>query len=133
MAGRRMIVLDTHAWIYFVDDPKRLGKDAKRVLTRADRIGLAAVSLWELALLVEKRRLVLDRELLSWLEAALGDPRLELLPLTPAVVATAHQIRGALDGDPGDRLITATALVENARLVTKDERIAASGLVEVIW
>lgn len=94
---------------------------------------MAAVSLWELTLLVEKKRLVLDRELRPWILDALGDPRIELLALTPVVVATTHQIRGALHGDPGDRIITATALVENATLVTKDAKIAESGLAPVVW
>ncbi len=128
-----MIVLDTHAWIFLADDPKRLGKAARRALAKADRLGLAAVSLWELTLLVEKRRLALDRELLPWMQDALCEPRLELLPLTPAVVATAHQLRGALDGDSGDRLIVATAIVEGAKLVSKDARITQSGVVPVLW
>jgi len=128
-----MIVLDTHAWIFFADDPRRIGKAARRAIAKADRIGVAAVSLWELALLVEKGRLSLDRELLPWMQDALADPRIELLPLTPAVVAAAHQLRGALDGDPGDRIITATALVEGAKLLTKDVRITESGIVPVIW
>ena len=128
-----MIVLDTHAWIFLSDDPKRLGQGARRAMAKADRLGVAAISLWELAVLVEKRRLSLDRDLLPWIQDALGDPRLELLPLTPAVVATAHQLRGALDGDPGDRIIVATAMVEGAKLVSKDARITESGIVPVLW
>jgi PIN domain nuclease of toxin-antitoxin system len=128
-----MIVLDTHAWIFMVDDPKRLGRAARRVIAKADRIGVPAVSMWELALLVEKGRLSLDRDLLEWMRDALGQERVELLPLTPAVVATAHQLRGALDGDPGDRLIVATALVEGVKLVTKDGRITDSGIVPIVW
>ncbi len=116
-----------------VDDPKRLGRAARRVIARADRIGIPAVSMWELALLVEKGRLSLDRDLLEWMRDALGQERVELLPLTPAVVATAHQLRGALDGDPGDRLIVATALVEGVKLVTKDGRITDSGIVPIVW
>lgn len=128
-----MIVLDTHAWIFLADDPKRLGSSARRAIAKTDRLGVAAVSLWELALLVEKRRLVLDRPLLSWIRDALSDPKFELLPLTPTVVVTAHQLRGALDGDPGDRLIAATALVAGAPLATKDARIADSGVVPTVW
>jgi PIN domain nuclease of toxin-antitoxin system len=128
-----VIVLDTHAWIFLTDDHKRLGKKARRAIAKADRIGLAAVSLWELAMLVEKDRLRLDRELLPWMQGALADARMELLPLTPAVVATAHQLRGALAGDPGDRIIAATALVEGAKLVTKDQGITESGVVPVVW
>jgi PIN domain nuclease of toxin-antitoxin system len=96
-------------------------------------LGVAAVSLWEVTLLVERGRLALDRQLLPWLQAALNEARVELLPMTPEIVSTAHQIRGALDGDPGDRLIAATALAEGAKLVTKDERITDSGVVPVIW
>jgi PIN domain nuclease of toxin-antitoxin system len=128
-----MIVLDTHAWIFLADDPKRLGKTSRRTIEKAVRLGIASVSLWELALLVEKKRLALDRELLPWMQSALADPRIEVLALTPAVVATAHQLRGALDGDPGDRIIASTALVEGATLVTKDANIADSGVVPVIW
>ncbi len=128
-----MIVLDTHAWIFLADDPKRLGKAAARSIAKADRLGLSSVSLWEVALLVEKRHLSLDRDLLQWMHDALADPRLELLPLTPAVVAAAHQLRGALGGDPGDRIIAATTLVEGATLVTRDARIAESGVVPVVW
>lgn len=128
-----MIVLDTHAWVFLVDDPKRMGKAARRAIGKADRLGVAAVSLWEVALLVEKRRLSLDRDLLPWIQDALREPKVELLPLTPAVVSTAHQLRGALDGDPGDRLIVATALVEGATLASKDGRITDSGVVTVVW
>jgi PIN domain nuclease of toxin-antitoxin system len=128
-----VIVLDTHAWVFLVDDPKRMGKAARRAIGKADRLGVAAVSLWEVALLVEKRRLSLDRDLLPWIQDALREPKVELLPLTPAVVSTAHQLRGALDGDPGDRLIVATALVEGATLASKDGRITDSGVVTVVW
>lgn len=128
-----MILLDTHAWIFLADDEKRLGAAARRAIVKADRLALADVSLWELATLVEKRRITLDRELLAWMQAALADPRIELLPLTPAVVATAHQLRGALAGDPGDRIIVATALVEGARLATKDQAITDSRIVPVVW
>lgn len=49
------------------------------------------------------------------------------------IFAMAHQLRGALHGDPGDRLIVATALVHGAKLVTRDARISDSGLVPVGW
>jgi PIN domain nuclease of toxin-antitoxin system len=128
-----MILLDTHAWIFLVDDPKRLGRAARRAIAKEDRLGVAAVSMWELALLVEKNRLSLDRELLEWIRDALEQPRVELLPMSAAVVATAHQLRGAFDGGPGDRLIVATAVVEGVKLITKDARISESGVIPVVW
>lgn len=53
--------------------------------------------------------------------------------MTPAVIATEHQLRGALRVDPSDRIIVATALVEGVKLVTKDSRITDSGIVPVVW
>jgi len=128
-----VILLDTHAWIFMVDDPKRLGRGAGRAIGKADRLGVSAISMWELAMLVEKERLSLNRDLSEWIRDALGYPRIELLPLSPAVVATAHQMRGVLDGDPGDRIIVATAMVEGVKLVTKDGRITDSQIVPVVW
>lgn len=86
--------------------------------------------MWELALLVEKERLSLDRELLEWVRDALAVPRVELLAMTPSEVATAHQPRGALAGDPGDRLIVATALVEG--VFTQEARAARVALVDLL-
>jgi PIN domain nuclease of toxin-antitoxin system len=128
-----VILLDTHAWIFMADDPRRLGTRARRAIAKANRIGVSAISMWELAMLVEKGRLSLDRELLQWIRDALSNPRVELVPLAPAVVATAHQLRGVLAGDPGDRIIVATAVVEGAKLVTKDGNITDSEIVPVVW
>ena len=52
-----MIVLDTHAWIFLADDSRKLGRSGRQALARAERIGVAAISLWELTMLVEKKRL----------------------------------------------------------------------------
>jgi PIN domain nuclease of toxin-antitoxin system len=67
------------------------------------------------------------------LEQALSLPKVELLPLTPQIAVKATQLGNDFPGDPADRVIAATSLVESAPLVTKYSAVHASGAVTVIW
>lgn len=120
-----MIVLDTHAWLWWVSDPSRLSRAANRRIRTATQIGISAISCLEVATAVTKRRITLDREVLDWLEQALSLPKVELLPLTPLIAVKATQLGDDFPGDPADRVIAATSIVESAPLVTKDSRVHA--------
>lgn len=128
-----MIVLDTHAWIWWVSDPRQLGKAGRRAIRSSRSIGVAAISCWEVAMLVEKGRIAIDRAVLEWIEQSIALPGLQLLPLTPAVAVRAAQLGPAFPGDPADRLISATALVQSVPLVTKDERLRELPMLKTIW
>ena len=80
-----MIVLDTHAWLWWVSDPSRLSRAAHRRIRAATQIGISAISCLEVATAVTKGRITLDRAVLDWLEQALSLPKLELIPLTPLI------------------------------------------------
>jgi PIN domain nuclease of toxin-antitoxin system len=127
-----VIVLDTHAWLWWLSDPDQLGRAAMKRIRGSERIGIAAVSCFEIAAAVAKNRITLDRGTLEWLQQAVSAPRLELLPLTPAVTVKATML-GPFHGDPADRLIVATAILESAVLVTKDRRIRKYEAVSTIW
>jgi PIN domain nuclease of toxin-antitoxin system len=68
---------------------------------------------------------------LEWVDGALEEDRLELLPLTPAVATLGSGLE--LHGDPGDRIIAATALLTGAALVTKDEKLQGYGPLKTVW
>ena len=87
-----MIVLDTHAWLWWVSDPSRLSRAAHRRIRTATQIGISAISCLEVATAVTKGRITLDREVLDWLEQALSLPKVELLPLTPLIAVKATQL-----------------------------------------
>jgi PIN domain nuclease of toxin-antitoxin system len=108
-----------------------LSGPARIALVGTDVVGIAAITLWEIAMLVEKKRLILDREVLGWLQETIGRTGVVVLPLTPQVAVTATAIPQFRD--PSDRLIAATALTHGVPLVTKDERIQRSGAVATIW
>lgn len=128
-----MIVVDTHTWIWWVSEAARLGKGARRALRDATRIGVPAICCLEVATLAVRGRIVLDRPILEWLHDALAAPRVELMSLTPAVAVEAAELPTSFPGDPADRLIVATAILEGAPLVTKDDRMHLSEAVRVIW
>jgi PIN domain nuclease of toxin-antitoxin system len=128
-----VIVLDTHAWVWWLTKPEKVGKKAARAIDKADRIGVPAICVWEVAMKAHAGKLRFDRAIDLWIEAALAeDPRIELLPLLPRISLDAVRLSWA-HGDPADRFIVATARAHNASLATTDERIQDSGLVRCLW
>lgn len=127
-----MILLDTHAWIWLVSDPDRLGAKARAALQKTTSKAIASISCWELAMLSSRGRIELDRDPISWMEDSLATEGIELLPLTPAVAVASTQL-GDFHGDPADRLIVGTALVHSAVLISKDDRIRGSDRIEIVW
>lgn len=128
-----MIIADTHAWIWWVTDDRRLSKKARRTLDAERSVGVCAISVWEVAMLVAKGRLRLDRDVKTWVNDALAADSIELLPLTPDVALTAAALGSAIHADPADRMIIASALTHDAQVVTKDDAIAGTGIVRCVW
>jgi PIN domain nuclease of toxin-antitoxin system len=126
-----VIVLDTHAWVWFAADDRLLSDAALAAIRNADRIGVAAISVWEVGMLCAKGRLQVVPGVRQWVSAALKVDKVQLLPLSPEVAVLSTEL--ALHGDPADRIIVATALVAGGQLVTKDERIRQSGVVPCMW
>lgn len=128
-----MIVLDTHAWVWWLTTPKRLGKKAARAIEKADRIGIPAISIWEVATKAQMGKWKFNRPYDVWIDEALTeDPRIELLHLLPRISIEAVRLSWT-HRDPADRFIVATACAHAAALVTADERIRESGLVRCVW
>lgn len=117
------VLLDTHAWIWWVADPDRLSERAAEAIAGAGAILVASISCWEVAMLVAKGRMSVDRPLERWIREALARPGLEAVPLLPSVATAAGMLDAAFPGDPADRLIYATARARGAELLTRDRRL----------
>ena len=117
-----MIVLDTHAWVWWVHNDERLSRTQIEAIlaNESDVIGVSAISCWEIAKLVERRRLELPCSLIEWFEQALSYPGIHLLDLTPEVAIESTQLPGEFHRDPADQIIVATARVYACPLVTAD-------------
>lgn len=129
-----MIVLDTHAWLWWLSAPEKLSDTAANAIERAPRIGVSTLSAWELAMLSSRGRIALDREVSTWVGQGLAGERVEPLAPSAQVAVTA----GLLDadhfpGDPVDRLIYATARSLGATLVTRDRAIRAFDPQGTLW
>ena len=121
-----MIVLDTHIWVWWTIDPDRLSETQRQEIARNedDRIGISAISCWEVAKLSEYSRLALPVGLSEWFQAALRYPGISLLGLTPEVAIESTSLPGGFHRDPADQIIVATARVHHCSLVTSDHKIA---------
>jgi PIN domain nuclease of toxin-antitoxin system len=129
-----VIVLDTHAWLWWVDAPDRLSATARQAIEGADAIGVPAISCWELAMLVVKRRIELERDARTWIRQALAQPGVVAVPLSPrAAVDAALLEHEDFAGDPADRLIYATAREAGAPLVTRDVRLREFDPRGTLW
>ena len=123
-----LIVLDTHALIWAVEGDGRLGTSASRLIeetVRTDRVAVSAITPWEIALLVERRRLRLGREVGAWIAQALALPGITLIPIEPAIAIDSVRLPGEFHADPADRFIVATARHLEVPLLTADPKILA--------
>ena len=130
------IVLDTHAWIWWVTKDRRLSQKARAAIQnsqRDDTLWLSLISLWELAKKVEKAQLVLDRPLDQWLDEATAQPDLHLAELTRPLLVESCRFPPPFPGAPADQIIVATARHLEAALVTKDRAIRQYSQVRSIW
>ena len=120
-----MIVLDTHAWVWWVHEAGHLTEAQRKAIaaSEAEVIGVSAISCWEIAKLVEYGRLELPMPLDEWFDQALDYPGVQLLALTPEIAIESARLPGEFHRDPADQLIVATARVYGCPLVTSDEKI----------
>ena len=118
-----MIVIDTHVLVWALDDDDRLGSKARTRIDESETVLVSAISIWEIALLVKKSRLVLKRDVAGWVKQALDLPSLQLVPLDPAIVLDSVNLPGEFQKDPADRIIIATARHHDVPLLTIDRAI----------
>ena len=135
MGRTPVILVDTHVAVWLALDPGRISKQGKAAIdearSTATGLGLADISLWEVAKLVSKGRI----QLTVSVEAFLGEleRRFAVLPITGRVCVRALALPPAYPHDPADRIIGATALVEGVPLLTADREIQQSKAVRTIW
>lgn len=128
-----MIVLDTHAWIWYVNESGQLSDRAVERISESAAIGVCAISCWEVAMLVSHNRLALKQDVQYWIETALELPKIRFLPLEPRIMVMSTRLPGDFHGDPADRLIVSTCLFHVADLVTKDRKIQEWPHLNAVW
>ena len=125
-------LLDTHAVLWASEGDARLGVGAKAVLERCSsgEAAISAITLLEVAMLVHKERIRLAVPIKRYLLEM--EAQYRVLSMEAAIAAEAFSLP-LRQGDPFDRVIVATGRYHALPLITRDQSITRSGLVEVIW
>jgi PIN domain nuclease of toxin-antitoxin system len=125
------LLLDTHIALWLDSGDGELRRSTRALIDecwqRGGTIFLSAVTVWEIALLVDAGRIELDVPIEAWVKRFLERPGIEPVPLGYVAAARAYQLHHLAHRDPADRLLIATAIELAAPMVTYDERIAGFG------
>src|SRR5688572_26258678 len=132
------LLLDTHTWVWLNNGSDELSsKIIHRIDSAADqgKIFISAISIWEIATLAANKRLVLRASLKEWVDEALSQIGVDLVPLTPDISIESAELPNGFHGDPADRLIVATARIKRMVILTRDSKIlsyAKEGFIQAI-
>jgi PIN domain nuclease of toxin-antitoxin system len=117
------LLLDTHVWIWMMQEPKRLIPRVRQQLQDDENeLWLSPVSTWELLLLLAKGRIHSKMEINDWIAQATEE--LREAPLTHEIVVISQRLK-LPHSDPADRFLAATAKVLGLTLVTADHHLLA--------
>lgn len=133
-----MIVLDTHALIWWVNGDDKLSKEAKKTIDKeledeTGKILISAISTWEIALLVEKKRLKLTLDVDEWIQTVTEIDKVKFVAVDNQLAIQSVRLPGEFHPDPADRLITALSRHLSAPLITSDQKIRSYQYVKTIW
>lgn len=130
-----MILLDTHVVIWLMNAPERVSKAAVSAIAatgaQGQLPGVSVASLFELIYTRQRGRIQLhasDAEILQRMRAWF-----DIRPIAESIAIQAASLPDPFHGDPMDRLIAATALVEQRTLITADRRIHACRVCKTLW
>lgn len=127
---KHKLLLDTHVWIWLMLGDERLNLSFRHAVEQnkeKELIFVSAISVWELGMLVERKRVQLEIDCLDWVEQAFECSNVNLIPLTPHIAIQSSRLPETPHGDPADRILIATAHEYNAILITHDQKILDYG------
>lgn len=130
-----MLLFDTHAWWWVINEPERLSQDAYELVsgTPTDQRAIASISIWEFAMMVSRGQIRLRVSPEEWLDHATYRTGITVCNLTPRIALESCNLPGKFNKDPADRIIVATARIHKLKLITKDQNIIDYPSVETVW
>jgi PIN domain nuclease of toxin-antitoxin system len=130
-----MILLDTHVLIWLLTAREHLSAHARGAILEArvagETLGYSPVSIYEIGYAVHRKRLLLNTTTEEFVAAI--DSVLEFVPLTVGIVVCAAKLPEPFHGDPMDRMIAATAIVNSSTLITHDQEIRRAKVCKTLW
>ena len=133
-----LILLDTHILVWMTCREQEISKEIREKIELAlqeNRVIISSISLWEIAMLLDKKRLNVYFEIRDFLDEIVKIDGLRVKELSPEIAAASVSLADGFHGDPADRIIVATTKVFGATLLTRDKEIlkwAKSGHIKTI-
>jgi PIN domain nuclease of toxin-antitoxin system len=131
-----MITVDTHVIIWDALKPGLLSKNARKAIDKAnesDGIIFCEISLWEIAMLIKKKRLILDFSALEFINLVKASNNYLFKGLSPEIAVLSTDLPAEINQDPADRIICATSILNNSKLITSDKNLRNAKNVKTIW
>ncbi len=132
-----IVILDTHTLIWWVNADKSLSKKAHKkiqeTLKKNGEVIISSISAWEIATLIQKKRLNISMDLDSWFDEVSRIEGVRFTPIDNEVGIKSTTLPGDFHKDPADRMIVATARKFSAPLITADEKILNYPHVKSLW
>jgi PIN domain nuclease of toxin-antitoxin system len=126
------LLLDTHIWLWSLLEPTRLAPKVATALGDPDtERWLSPLSVWETLLLIERKRLEVDRPAEPWVREALERAPVLEAPVNHEVALASRRLK-TRHRDPVDRFLLATAQVFDLTLVTEDATLLAQKGVRLL-
>lgn len=132
------LLLDTHILIWYVEGDNHLTKQHLEIIEKArqqNKLHISDISIWEIAMLSEKERIVLSVTLSEWIDKALSIEGINIIDLSANILIESCQLPHYPHKDPADRMIIAAARHLSIALMTFDNKIidyAKKGYLTII-
>lgn len=136
MGCDEVIVLDTCAIIWDALNADRLTTKAKQTMraAEADReLMISDISIWEIAMLVARKRLEIEETVSSFINLYLQYRMVTVQPISPEIAELSVSFGREISSDPADRIIAATTILTGAKLVTADDNLIHSAIIPTVW
>ncbi len=129
-----MILLDTCAIIWDALEPGKLTANAKKTIKHYEgELIICDISIWEISMLIKKKRLVIDATAAGFIDLLLQSRNFHVQAITPEIASLSVDFGPEISSDPADRLIAATSIVMHAPVITADRALRDAEVVETIW
>jgi len=131
-----MDVADTFVIIWEALAPQKLSINARREFSRWNQshgIVFCDISLWEIAMLIAKKRLILEVSFPEFIDLLTSTRNYIFQPITSEIAHVATNLSLGSNADPADHIIAATSLVFNSSLITADNSMRQSQRLQTIW
>ena len=131
-----MILMDTCAIIWDALEASKLTDKAFSAIKKADEhnaLIISDISIWEISMLIKKKRLEVDSTATVFLNLFLQSRNISVQSISPEIAALSVDFDNNINNDSADRIIAATSIIYNAQLVTADQNLRASKLLDTVW